>query len=116
LEAVLHPEILSLMNRGIDAAAREGASVVAVEVPLLFECGLASLFDAIVLVTAERRHLLRRVAARDGVAPEDATALVGTQLADDHKEKHADFIIKNNGTRSELIKSVDRFYQMIYEI
>jgi dephospho-CoA kinase len=115
LERVLHPQILSLMHREIDAAARQGASVVAVEVPLLFECGLEPLFDCILLVTAEKEQLLRRVAARDRVAPADAGALVGAQMADDRKEKSADFIIKNDGPPSELIKSVDRFYQKIYE-
>jgi dephospho-CoA kinase len=115
LEQVLHPQILSLMHRQIDAAARRGASVVAVEVPLLFECGLEPLFDCILLVTAEKDQLLRRVAARDHVAPADASALVSAQMADDRKEKCADFIIKNDGPPSKLIKSVDRFYQKIYE-
>ncbi len=115
LEEILHPEIIFLMNHRIQEAAKKGATIVVVEVPLLFECGLEPLFDRIVLVTADRDRQLSRLAARDGLAPAEASALVGIQMPDELKRKRSDFIIENNASPSELIKSVDRFYQMIYE-
>ena len=45
LEAILHPRIQRDIMRGIDRAAEEGAKVVILDVPLLFETGMDALCD-----------------------------------------------------------------------
>jgi dephospho-CoA kinase len=115
LEKILHPEIISLMHQRISEAGKGGAAIVIIEVPLLFELDMKDSFDLVLLVTAESRLQIERLAERDKVTPGDATALIKAQMPDAQKIKHSDFIINNNGCHSELINSVDRFHQMIYQ-
>jgi dephospho-CoA kinase len=115
LEAILHPEIISLMHQRIGEAGKNGAAMVMVEVPLLFELDMMGQFDLVLLVTADSHLQIKRLTARDNVTSGDAGALIGTQMPDELKKEHSDFIINNNGSHLELINSVDRFYQMVYQ-
>jgi dephospho-CoA kinase len=116
LEAIVHPEILSLMEARVMAASETGCEVVVAEVPLLFELGMASRFDRTVLVKARRRIKIERLIARDQVSEIDAGRLLDLQMPDVEKEKHADIVIENNGNVEDLIKNVDRVHEMIYLI
>jgi len=57
LERLTHPRILRRLRDRIDRACRDSGSrvVIAVEVPLLFEVGLADWFDMVVVVAADER-------------------------------------------------------------
>ena len=52
LEAIVHPEVARRRAIALDDAQAAGAAIVVSDVPLLFEAGLASEFDVIVLVDA----------------------------------------------------------------
>lgn len=114
LEAIVHPEILSLMKVRMDSAARRDHELVVVEVPLLFELNMAAHFDKIVLVKARRDVKIKRLAIRDHVSEIDAGRLLDLQIPDDEKEKLSDFVLENNGSLEELRKNVDRLREMIY--
>ena len=115
LEAILHPEIIALMHSRIGQAQKEGAKVVMIEVPLLFENNLTALFDRVLLVSADQTQQIHRLVGRDRVSEADARGLLAVQMPDDKKRDKADFIINNRGSIEELIKTVDRLYQMIYQ-
>jgi dephospho-CoA kinase len=115
LETILHPEIISLMHQRIREAGENGAALVIIEVPLLFELDMMDQFDLVLLVTAETRHQIERLAERDNVTRGDAGALLKAQMPDEQKKELADFIINNNGSQLELINLVDRFHQMVYQ-
>jgi dephospho-CoA kinase len=57
-----------------------------------------------------------RLTQRDHISKEDAEGLLNIQIPDEDKEKRSDFVIENNGPIDELIKCVDRLYEMIYFI
>jgi dephospho-CoA kinase len=114
LEAILHPEILSLMDQRISEAGRNGASIVIVEVPLLFELELASRFDIVLLVTADKNTHIERLVKRDNVTPVSADKLLSAQMPDEYKRDKAHFIIHNIGSTEELIDSVDQICQIIF--
>lgn len=116
LEAIVHPMIIAEMEDRIKAAHDAGFLLVVVEVPLLFELDMASRFDKVVLVKAERQVKVMRLIQRDRVSREEAEKLLDIQIPDDEKEKKSDFVIENNGSIDELIKCVDRLHEMIYLI
>ncbi len=116
LEAMLHPVIITEMEARIKAAHDAGHALVVAEVPLLFELDMASKFDKVVLVKADRDVKITRLIKRDHVSRADAKRLLNIQIQDDEKEKQSDFVIENNGSKDELIKNVDRLYEMIYFI
>ncbi|MBW2568050.1 MAG: dephospho-CoA kinase [Deltaproteobacteria bacterium] len=111
LEQFTHPEIIKLMKSQITAAEKDGNSVVVVEVPLLFEFDMESLFDEIIVVIAKQELRITRLMNRDYMSRSDAQNLLNIQMPDEEKVQHAAFLFQNNGSVKQLIKSVDIFYK-----
>jgi dephospho-CoA kinase len=80
-----------------------------VEVPLLFESGMESAFDATIAVVADEDVREARAAARGHAGLAERA---GRQLTQDEKVARADFAIRNDGTvealRSELQAVLER--------
>lgn len=70
-----------------------------VEVPLLFEAGMESGFDATIAVVADESVREERAGARGHVGVEARTA---RQLSQDEKSQRADYTVRNDGTLAEL--------------
>jgi len=111
LESFVHPRIIDLIHSHIAAAAKEGRAVIAVEVPLLFELSLDDEFDVVLLIVAERRMQVERLARRDRVSPAEAEALLKIQLPDKKKIANSDYIIHNTGPIEQMVKQVDEFFE-----
>jgi dephospho-CoA kinase len=93
LEALLHPRVVVEQARWLD---EQSASLVVVEVPLLYETGGDARFDAVVVITAPEE--IR--AARTDVA--NAAGRQERLLPDDEKVRRADFAYVNDGSIEEL--------------
>ena len=115
LERVTHPLILKEMRRRLRALERAGARVAVVDVPLLYEAGLAPDFDLTVLVTAPLETRLARLRGRDGMSRADALRRVRAQRPQRRKEGLADAVIANGGSLSDLRRTV-RGYQRALEL
>lgn len=76
-----------------------------VEVPLLFESGMETVFDATIAVVAEDSVRAARTSDRDHAATEERDA---RQLSQDEKADRADFVIRNDGTVAELEEELSR--------
>jgi dephospho-CoA kinase len=98
LEALLHPRVVAdyLEWRESLAQLPEPPAVAATEVPLLYEVGGETRFDAVVAITAPDD--LRRERARVSSSEERETRL----LPDEEKTARADFSYVNDGTRQQL--------------
>ena len=92
LEGELHPRVRAATA---DWLARQTADVAVAEIPLLYETGGESLFDAVVVVTAPADERRRRVGAR-------VEERSGRLIPDDEKVRRADFAYVNDGTLEEL--------------
>lgn len=115
LEALIHPAVAAQMEQAMEAARGEGKPAVFAEVPLLFEAGLAERFDTVVAVRVDPDIRIARLIERDQVSPRSARKLIAAQWPDEKKAACADFVIDNNGSRSELMEAVDRFYQLFFQ-
>ncbi|MGD8369260.1 MAG: dephospho-CoA kinase [Desulfobacterales bacterium] len=113
LEAIIHPEVLRMMDRAMDDAESAGARMIVAEVPLLFEAGLQHRFDRVVVVAAPEKVRVRRLVERDAVTPEQASALIGIQMAETEKKRRADFVIENRGNPEALTADVDRLFRLL---
>jgi len=74
----------------------------AMEVPLLYENGLASKFDAVLTVWADPAVRLERLRAKRGFSEEDFRRREALQLDPDKKLEMADFSLINNGSEAEF--------------
>ena len=85
LEAVIHPLVQRDMLLGMDAAAAEGARIVVLDVPLLFETGMDALCDETWTLYVDRETQIERVMARDGLCRADAEARVDCQMSSEQR-------------------------------
>src|SRR6478672_1393697 len=97
LESVLWPRVGARVAQFRDAA--EGQPAAVVEVPLLFESGMESVFDKTIVVIADEGVRAERAAAR---GHELVEARAARQLTQDEKAEKADFVVRNDGTVEEL--------------
>jgi dephospho-CoA kinase len=81
-----------------------------VEVPLLFEAGMESVFDTTIAVIAAEELRADRAASRGHAAVAER---VGRQLSQDEKAARADHTARNDGTREELKQELSRILATI---
>jgi dephospho-CoA kinase len=97
LEAELHPRVVreNLAWRDALRALPRPPGLCVTEVPLLYETGGETRFDAVVLITAPEKT--RRVRAGPTVEARSARL-----IPDEEKADRADFVYVNDGTLEEL--------------
>lgn len=97
LNALLHPMIISEICQQMDDAAKSGSHVFA-DIPLLYECGMESLFDQVWVVSASEETQIARLAVRDGLNREEAVQRIRAQMPLSEKETRADAVISTEGS------------------
>ena len=109
LESVLHPLVARRVVEWRQALSPRAALGV-VEVPLLFETGLESVFDATVCVVAPDEIRELRAGARGTELLEDRSA---RQLSQDEKAARATHVVRNDGSLDELDEEVARLVPVL---
>jgi dephospho-CoA kinase len=101
LEGLLWPRVgARIMEWRAEVGARDVHPPAAiVEVPLLFESGMDSVFDATIAVVADEPLRAERANARGHTAVAER---VGRQLTQREKADRAGYVVRNDGTREEL--------------
>ena len=102
LEAIVHPAVAAERERLIDEARRRGEAIVVSDIPLLFEVMDPQAFDAVVLVDAPEQIRRERLLRDRGLSPQEADGLFRAQHPAADKRARSDFIIDNDGSRTEL--------------
>lgn len=93
LEAIVHPLVREKQVEWLRARFDQGAKIVVLDVPLLFETGAAQLMDAVVVVSAAPEVQRARVLSRPGMTLEKFEMLSAKQTPDSVKREGADFVI-----------------------
>jgi dephospho-CoA kinase len=93
LESVVHPLVGAAQMAFLQAAREQGADVVVLDIPLLFENGGDKRVDAVVVVSAPEDVQRARVLARPGMTEEAFQEILARQVPDAEKRRRADFVI-----------------------
>jgi dephospho-CoA kinase len=108
LEELIHPLVKARQSDFIAEQRKKGASVIVLDIPLLFETGDPSVFDAVVVVSASEDKQRERALSRRGMAEEKLRHIMARQMPDHEKRKRANYIIENDGSLTELeMKTMD---------
>jgi dephospho-CoA kinase len=91
LETVVHPLVATDRAQFVAAAQ---ADIVVLDIPLLFENGTQTQFDATLLVTAPAALQRSRVLARPGMTEDHLQILLSRQMPDAHKRGLATHIVE----------------------
>jgi dephospho-CoA kinase len=102
LNRLVHPEVDRLRRRDLAEAEARGDRIVVHDIPLLFESGDPSEFDATVLVDAPEPLRRARLLATRDLAPGDAERMIAIQLPSAAKRARSDYVIDNDADLATL--------------
>src|SRR4249920_145728 len=93
LEAIVHPLVRNSEEKFLVEAARKGAAVAVLDIPLLFETGGDDRCDAVIVVSAPSDVQRARVFERSSMTEQKFAAILAQQMSDAEKRKRADFVV-----------------------
>ncbi len=93
LESIIHPLVGQAQLAWLEAQRAEGAKVVVLDIPLLFETGGEGSFDKVVVVSAPTEVQRERVLGREGMSAEKFETILARQVPDAIKREKADYIV-----------------------
>jgi dephospho-CoA kinase len=93
LESIVHPLVGAHRIGFFEDARDQGADIVVLDVPLLFETNGHKKVDKVVVVSAPADVQRQRVLARPGMDPAKLDAILARQTPDAEKRERADFVI-----------------------
>ena len=108
LEAIVHPLVSEVRDLFLARSLAEGRALAVLEVQLLFETGLESQVDAVVVVSASPAVQRDRVMARPGMTEAKFKTLLARQISDSEKRRRADYVIDTgNGLMAARVQVRD---------
>jgi dephospho-CoA kinase len=114
LESIIHPRVREYLWKEIAEKREAGAGLVIVDGPLLYETELHKSLDKIVVVSTEKEKIRERLRTR-GLSDNDMDMRMSNQIPLKEKEKRADLVIFNNGTKGDLEQEVEGLLRRIKE-
>ncbi len=94
IEDVVHPLVAADRAAFVDQAAANGARLVVVDIPLLFETGADEGLDATLVVTAPTEVQRERVLSRPGMTEAQFAMILERQMPDAEKRARATYMIE----------------------
>ena len=112
LNRIVHPALIAAIRERIRSNLRIMNRVV-LDAALIVELGFAPEVDYLVLVSASVPVRLKRLMERSNLTEDEAMRRIDSQLPEESKLQHADFVIKNETTRDYLHEQVDALWEEI---
>ncbi len=114
LEAIVHPLVAQDRAQFIENAKQNGAKIVVLDIPLLFETGSQSQMDGVAVVSTDAETQRQRVMARLGMTAETFAMILSRQMPDAEKRALADWVIPTDtldGARAAVIAICDEILE-----
>jgi dephospho-CoA kinase len=93
LEDIVHPLVRAAEQAFLARAERDGAPVVVLDIPLLFETNGDERCDAVAVVSAPADVQRQRAFERPGMNDDKLAAILQKQMPDEEKRRRADFLV-----------------------
>lgn len=113
LNAILHPMIISSIHAQLSEHDSPD-SLVFGDIPLLYECSMAHMFDQVWVVSVPRDVQVDRICMRDGLSREEAVRRIDAQMPLEEKLALADAVIDTNGPIENTRRQIDTLIQSIF--
>ena len=95
LESIVHPLVGQTQIAFRKTAKSDGADMIVLDIPLLFETGGDARVDYTIVVSATAEEQRKRVLGRDGMTEDAFEKILAKQLPDAEKRARADFVINS---------------------
>jgi dephospho-CoA kinase len=93
LNSIVWPLMGAARREFFRKAEEDGAPIVVLDIPLLFETGGERNMDAVVVVSAPADAQRARVLAREGMTEAKLDGILARQMADEEKRARAHFVV-----------------------
>ncbi len=113
INRLIHPLVFEVYNDWL--AQHHSAPYSIHESAILFENNFQGHFDKTLVVSAPESVRLHRIIMRDNLSEENVKNRMSNQLPDDIKDRLADYVIKNDGSRF-LIPQIIKIHQELLSI
>ncbi len=111
LNEIVHPVVIKEINSLMKIHQNE--KIVFIEAALIFEAKMESLFDYIVLISADEKTRIERTMQREKIPNEEVKQRMKYQIPDELKKGKSDFTFYNNGTVAELEQKANLLLQLL---
>jgi dephospho-CoA kinase len=98
LNQVVHPRVKKDFEDWLEE--HKDSPFVIKESAILFESGLETSCDLVILVVAPEEIRIERVMARDGVSKDQVLKIIDNQMKDEEKVGRSQYIIENNNKKT----------------
>jgi dephospho-CoA kinase len=117
LEKIVHPVVIDRIKTDFQNLEKSSKhSTVFLEAALIFEAGVDSFLDYIIVVNSDEEICINRVMIRDGSRKEDVIQRMKAQIPPAQKIEKADFVIHNNEDKNKLEINVKFIYNLLNQI
>jgi dephospho-CoA kinase len=114
LENILHPLVFADMDDFKDRMQKSGTTLIAFDIPLLFETQAEDKVDMIICVSAPAHIQQERVMARPHMTLEKFHTILAQQMPDADKRARSDYILENDGDITHLQHQLDDILTLIH--
>ena len=111
LNAIMHPQMASMVTDRIDSLRGDGAEVVVVEAAVLFEAGWETLVDEVWSTDSPVETVVERLQAARGISPEEARKRIDSQMDREERLGRSDVVVDNSGDVARLERTVRELWQ-----
>ena len=111
LNAILHPMVIEEMERGIERCREEGAQLVILDVPLLFEANMQHMGELTVCASAPEEVQISRMHSRNGWDRGEALRRIRSQMSMEEKRSLSDLVIDTDKPIEALRAEIRQLYQ-----
>lgn len=111
LNAIMHPAIINLLLSQVECTLWDfpHGTVVAIEVPLLFESNLQVHLDYTINIEVPEPLQVTRLITRNHLSREDAIRRIHSQMSNAERRHLADVTVTNIASRSALQDAISKF-------
>lgn len=98
LNSILHPYIIAAQDEQLRRWEREDPQGIAVvDAALMIESGGYRRFDKLIVVYCDTEVQIERLMQRNSLSRAEAQARISSQMSQEEKKRHADFLIDTTG-------------------
>jgi dephospho-CoA kinase len=110
LNGIMRPALNNMITERIRDAGRQGYRVIVLDSATLVEAGWTELVNEVWVITAPRDDIFERLRRRSGLSIKAIVERMESQLSDEERKAHADVVIENDGSLTDLRNAVEALW------
>lgn len=115
LNRIIHPELIKLIYKRIEELTENKEGLIVVDAALIPEWNIEDEFDILVTVSSPLEKRIERVMEKFDISKEFAMKRIGSQMAEEEREKMADIVIHNDNSIKDLEEKTVALHSKLME-